>query len=350
MKIFPIAPAVVLALACLQVQPVSAAELTAYLNVQSSQGGGVYRDQITNSTTASGLSFEDSTANSAGSTTVSYGNLRVVQGARYFLPSSGNDGFSGETHTRCSWSDTFTINSVALDGQVGYFKPTLRYMTSLQGFLASDGNVSGSIIAVGLTVTLANQPYNLFTEHDVGVINSGSFLNLNVDAGDLAASNGVANMELQFTFGQPIAIAANIYGVAYGTGGNGTYFRGSQMGFGKLRWLGGHVYDDTKTNEVINFSTTSESGTSWVAAQGGTVPAPQISGTVATNGTNVVLNGSGGQFGDAIVLLTSTNVAAPVANWIRLETNFVDFAGGVSFTNTVINRGEPQRYFRFETQ
>ena len=54
---------------------------------------------------------------------------------------------------------------------------------------------------------------------------------------------------------------------------------------------------------------------------------------------------TGGSSGAPWYLLTSTNVAAPLANWITNRAGVFDSLGNVTVTNG-INSLEPQRYFR----
>ena len=52
-------------------------------------------------------------------------------------------------------------------------------------------------------------------------------------------------------------------------------------------------------------------------------------------GTNLVLSGAYGWPGHAYYILTSTNLALPVANWAPLATNPFDPYGNFRFTNGV---------------
>ena len=48
-------------------------------------------------------------------------------------------------------------------------------------------------------------------------------------------------------------------------------------------------------------------------------------------------------------VLTSTNVGAPLANWLRLATNQFDGVGGFIFTNAV-SPLTPQLFYRLQLQ
>ena len=73
------------------------------------------------------------------------------------------------------------------------------------------------------------------------------------------------------------------------------------------------------------------------------VPAPVFAPPVVSGG-NLVLKGSGGAPGGTYYLLTTTNVAGPLANWTRLSINTFSATG--IFSNAVpINLSEPQRFY-----
>ena len=63
-------------------------------------------------------------------------------------------------------------------------------------------------------------------------------------------------------------------------------------------------------------------------------PAPVI-GPVQLNGTGVVFTGSNGVRGWTFYVLTSTNLATPLAGWKRVFTNSFAADGSFNFTNPV---------------
>ncbi len=70
---------------------------------------------------------------------------------------------------------------------------------------------------------------------------------------------------------------------------------------------------------------------------------PVISGTRIING-NLVLNGTGGAANGTYYVLTATNLATPLANWVPLVTNSFDASGDFDFTNAV-NAGSHQEFY-----
>ena len=72
--------------------------------------------------------------------------------------------------------------------------------------------------------------------------------------------------------------------------------------------------------------------------------APTIGG-FAQAGTNLTYEIAGGSPGSAYELLTSTNVATPLVDWIPQSGGQFDWSGNAVITNG-INMAEPERYFR----
>lgn len=71
--------------------------------------------------------------------------------------------------------------------------------------------------------------------------------------------------------------------------------------------------------------------------------APHIAGFVVS-GASLVLSGTNGMPGGTYYVLTSTNVALPLVNWMRQATNAFDAAGGFAFTNVVAADAAQQFY------
>ena len=78
-----------------------------------------------------------------------------------------------------------------------------------------------------------------------------------------------------------------------------------------------------------------------VAAPGG---GPQF-GTVTRSGSDLIFSGAGGAANANYVVLSSTNVAAPLLNWLPISSNLFDASGNFLFTNP-INPARPQEFYR----
>ena len=63
-------------------------------------------------------------------------------------------------------------------------------------------------------------------------------------------------------------------------------------------------------------------------------PHPVIS-SVSISGGGLIFNGNSGAGYGNFYVLGSTNLAAPVSNWMRILTNQFDAGGGFNFTNAM---------------
>lgn len=64
-------------------------------------------------------------------------------------------------------------------------------------------------------------------------------------------------------------------------------------------------------------------------------PSSPMFTTVARSGTNVLFSGSGGAANGSYYLLTSTNLALPLANWTMIGSNSFDSSGNFILTNAI---------------
>jgi len=99
---------------------------------------------------------------------------------------------------------------------------------------------------------------------------------------------------------------------------------------------------------------TAGAGLRWDASQLGVngtlvvVAAPRpVFEDVLRMGTNVVMRGTNGTPGATFYVLSSTNVALPLAQWSRVSTNMFDGGGNYAITN-VVNTSIPQRFFALD--
>ena len=83
-----------------------------------------------------------------------------------------------------------------------------------------------------------------------------------------------------------------------------------------------------------------------VTAPGGS--GPQFGPTVLSGG-NLIFSGTGGITNGSFVVLSSTNVAAPLPNWIPVSTNPFDANGNFMLTNP-INPSQPREFYRLQQQ
>ncbi len=85
-------------------------------------------------------------------------------------------------------------------------------------------------------------------------------------------------------------------------------------------------------------------GTVSVIAPGGS--GPQF-GSVVRSGSGLIFSGTGGVTNGTYVLLSSTNLATPLINWVPVSTNPFDGSGDFLLTNP-INPGRPQEFYRLQ--
>ena len=78
-----------------------------------------------------------------------------------------------------------------------------------------------------------------------------------------------------------------------------------------------------------------------VAEPGG---GPQF-GAVTRSGGALIFSGTGGAANGDYVVLSSTNVAAPLLNWLPVTSNLFDASGNFNFTNP-INPARPREFYR----
>jgi T5SS/PEP-CTERM-associated repeat protein len=77
-------------------------------------------------------------------------------------------------------------------------------------------------------------------------------------------------------------------------------------------------------------------------------PPPLGFAGINLSGTNVIITGTNGGPNTTYTVLTSTNVALPLSNWVSIATYQFGPGGDFSFTN-VIDPETPQRFFRIRT-
>ena len=98
----------------------------------------------------------------------------------------------------------------------------------------------------------------------------------------------------------------------------------------------GNLVDDT-ANSLIGLQLTSAPTQS-----------PVVTG-ISVQGGNIVISGTNGTSGNGYYVLTSTNLAQPLADWTPLATNTFMEGGNFSFTNTV-NANAPRQFFILKLQ
>jgi hypothetical protein len=73
-----------------------------------------------------------------------------------------------------------------------------------------------------------------------------------------------------------------------------------------------------------------------VPGQVNLIAAKPVIATVARVSTNIIFTGTGGIATSNYLVLVSTNLAMPLANWSRLATNQFDVSGNFRITNSML--------------
>lgn len=82
-----------------------------------------------------------------------------------------------------------------------------------------------------------------------------------------------------------------------------------------------------------------------------TRPAPRVTGIQFSSNTNVVLNATNGYIGGTYYILTSTNIAAPLAQWQTVLTNVLPATGNFSLTTSNgFSKTTPKRFYILQVQ
>jgi hypothetical protein len=67
-------------------------------------------------------------------------------------------------------------------------------------------------------------------------------------------------------------------------------------------------------------------------------------GNLGAGSTNIVLSGAGGSGNGTFRILTSTNVALPLASWAVATNSAFDLNGNFNVTNVIVP-GQPQSFY-----
>jgi autotransporter-associated beta strand protein len=176
--------------------------------------------------------------------------------------------------------------------------------------ITTGSNPVGTIAAVnnvtlnGTTVIKLNGATNDVVQAAANIVYGGTLVLSNINGSPLAAGNSF-----------PIFSAANYSGsfasIVPSTPGAGLQWDTNQLGIG-----------------VIN-----------VRSAGPVISNPHLSGT------NFIFSGSGGSASGTYYVLTTTNVATPLTNWVPVMTNTYDTNGNFNVTNAIAP-GVPKRFYR----
>ena len=265
--------------------------------------GGVNTNSIFNGTISDGASPTALVFNGLGSLTL-----------------TGNNTFSGNTTVN---GGTLIVNS-SIGSGTGSGTVTINGGATLGGNGIIGGQVS---LAAGATLAPgSNGSGTLTITNDLG-LNNASILQFQLGT----TNSRVVAVTGDLTLGGTLNVSA---ATNFGPGTYTLFTYGGTLSVGIIT-LGtappGYGYAiDTSAQGAVNLIVT----------------LPQF-GNIKATSNGMVISGSGGPASSNYYLLSSTNLALPLANWTRVVTNQFDSNGNFIFTNAS-STNIPQKFFRLQ--
>ncbi|MEJ0091698.1 MAG: LamG-like jellyroll fold domain-containing protein [Limisphaerales bacterium] len=211
--------------------------------------------------------------------------------------------------------------------------------------LAGIGKINGSLtVAFGATISPAG------TNTTIG-ITTGANTNGTISVGNAVVLNGTTTLKLNgsgvndmvqagtsITYGGTLNLV-NVSGTPLANGNSFQVFSAASY-VGSFSSITptipgpGLVWDTSQLNTLGFISVVAGSSS------------PVIN-TPTISGGNLIFNGTGGTPNGSYSVLTTTNVATSITNWVSLATNSFDALGNFSVTNAMVP-GTPQRFYRIK--
>ena len=255
------------------------------------------------------------------------GNTLVAAGALYLIQDAfGNNG------SLVSSNIIVGANALLDVSQRGDQTLTLVSGQTLQG----SGSVNGTlVVGAGATVSAGT---NSTTTGTLTVSNNvtlfgNALMKLN-PAGSTSDALNVAN-GMSITYGGTLTVT-NISSAPFAVGNSFQLFNA-----GTYNGLFTSIVPATPGNGLAWNTNTLATGVLSVVA-GPVTPQPAIT-SITLSGTSLVITGTNGLAGEQYNVLTTTNLALPIANWPVLSTGTFS-AGNFSITNTV-NSSVPRSFY-----
>lgn len=230
-----------------------------------------------------------------------------------------------------------SLNVSATGGGTLYLNGVNTYpgvTTVTNGILGGSGVIAGNLLMLDGT-TAPGMGIGTLTVNGSATLAGTTLMELNRSLSpnsDRLVVGGSLNfggaLTVVLAVGAPSPQAGDVYQL-FNKGGSGTF---SPITLPNLSALpGGLAWDTSKLS--VNGSITVT----------GTATPPTI-GSVGMSGNNFVFSGTGGVEGGTYKVLSSTNIALPVANWTPVATNQFGQGGSFSYTN-VVNPATPATFF-----
>jgi hypothetical protein len=286
--------------------------------------GGFYWDSFNNLLTfAANNTYTGPSLIGSGLTLALTGNGAISQSSLIFF--GGTDGTSVRLDASGRTDGTLTLaNGQTLAG-VGAITGNL---TVSPGAVLSPAGTNTTVQSTNL-VGLVSASGNVTLSGTTIIKLNGSGTNDAVQAGGGITYGGTLN--LANVSGAPLAVGNNFHIFTAAAGLSGSFTGGivpPTPGPG-LVW---------NTTQLAAGTISVDTGTSQPVLGGATI-----------SGGNFIFSGSNGPAGSNYVVFTSTNIAAPVANWTPVSTNMFDSNGAFHVTNAV-NPAAGQSFFLLRVQ
>jgi hypothetical protein len=310
-----------------------------------------------------------SVTNSAGTTVNSSGALTVANGGQInIIGNSGINLFGALTNAGTLLISNPNPLSVVFSNTVIYFPAGISiYNNPAYNYFGSVLNLPSGQINLATDYTRVSGSYGYETLVNQGRITKSAGTNFCYITVALATNAGAITSQSGVIRAYPIAM---LTGSSLNVGINSANNYGSFL-FSTNVVLGGAFNatlnngyvpaNGTAFNVLLSYSgvlgTFSSLGlppaVTWQPTYGSTnftlvvgSAKPQF-GTFNLSGTNLIFNGIGGSPGSNYVVLASTNLTLPLANWSALTTNTFDGTGQFHYTNHV-TPAKPRQFFIFK--
>jgi autotransporter-associated beta strand protein len=237
------------------------------------------------------------------------------------LTLTGNNSYSGNTTVNAGM---LIVNNTAGSG-TGSGVVTINSGAMLAGTGTIGGIVSvapGGILAPG-----GSSPGMMTISNDLS-LDDASVLQF-----QLGANSDQINLTGNLTLGGTLNISDS------GGFGPGTY---TLFTYGDALSVGTLTIGTTPADYTYTIDTSVQGQVNLIVSQ------PQF-GNISVTPGGLVMNGSGGNTSSNFYLLSSTNLALPLASWTRLLTNQFDTNGDFSFTNAM-DANAPQKFYILQLQ
>lgn len=203
------------------------------------------------------------------------------------------------------------------------------------------GGLGGTATFGGPIVVLSGGTLAPGTPSAIGTLTVNNSLTLGGNVSvkvnkSLAQSNDLVSVTGTLSNTNNGVVIVNNLGPALAAGDKFTLFSQPVSGGGLLSVTGGGV---VWSNNLANDGS--------IIVLSATAPHPVIR-NITLSGGNVVVSGTNGAASGTCYLLSSTNLATPLANWVRVSTNSFDSSGNFNITNAV--GGARQKFYILQSQ